>query len=274
MNKFYVYVYLDTRFPGNYRYKNIDYIFDYLPFYIGKGEGNRLKKHLSESYNNRDENSHKCNVIRKIKLSTGDDPKIIKLHQNLSESESHEIETFYIQSIGRIDLKLGPLTNKTDGGEGNSGHILSTESKTKMINSLRVYYSKNKNKFSGKTHSKKTRKIMSEKRKKYCKENPHLLIKRVWTEEEKKEMSEKLKKSEKYKMYKLDSLKKYGLQSPHSEEYKLKGIKELRTFCEDRGLSFHSLIKYENSTVPNYIPGIGIGTDQRINTNGWSLTTH
>jgi len=274
MNKFYVYSYLDTRFQGNYEYENIHFIFDCIPFYIGKGEGNRCKKHLSESYNNRDENSHKCNVIRKIKELTGTDPKIVKLHENLSEFESHEVETFYIQNIGRYDLKSGPLTNETAGGEGNSGHILSDESKRKLSESLKLYYSKNPNKFSGKTHTKETKKVMSEKRKKYCKENPHLLVKRVWTDDEKIDMQNRVKNSEKYKKYKLDSLNRYSLKSPEMNEYKLIGMKKLKSFCKDRNLSFYSLIKYNDSIVPDYIPGFGIGTEQRINTNGWSLTTH
>lgn len=274
MNKFYVYAYLDTRFQGKYEYKNIDFIFDCLPFYIGKGEGKRCKKHLSESYNNRDENSHKCNVIRKIKELTGTDPKIIKLNENLSESEAHEIETFYIQNIGRHDLKSGPLTNKTDGGEGNSGHILSDDSKRKMVESLKLYYSKNQNRFFGKKHTSETKMIMSEKRKKYCIENPHLLVKRVWTDEEKMNMRDRVKNSEKYKKYKLNSLNRYVLKSPKMVEYNLKGMKDLKDFCKDKNLSFYSLIKYNDSVVPDYVPGLGIGTKQRINTNGWSLTTH
>jgi len=34
MNKYYVYVYLDSRKPGKYKYG--EYEFDYEPFYVGK----------------------------------------------------------------------------------------------------------------------------------------------------------------------------------------------------------------------------------------------
>ena len=36
---FYVYCYLDPRFPGKFKYGEIE--FDYKPFYIGKGKKNK-----------------------------------------------------------------------------------------------------------------------------------------------------------------------------------------------------------------------------------------
>jgi len=45
-NRFYVYVYLDPRKPGNYTYG--DYHFDYEPFYVGKGCDDRLNDHLKK----------------------------------------------------------------------------------------------------------------------------------------------------------------------------------------------------------------------------------
>lgn len=65
MKNFYIYVYLDPRKKGKYVYNQLE--FNMEPFYLGKGRDDRCYKHLSEAYNNRDDNDHKCNVIRKIK---------------------------------------------------------------------------------------------------------------------------------------------------------------------------------------------------------------
>ena len=42
MNEFYTYVYLDTRKSGFYSYSGLNnerFVFNYEPFYIGKGKG-------------------------------------------------------------------------------------------------------------------------------------------------------------------------------------------------------------------------------------------
>ena len=62
-NRFYVYAYLDPRKPGIYTYG--EYTFDYEPFYIGKGTGSRLYRHLWESENNTT-NNYKFRLIKKI----------------------------------------------------------------------------------------------------------------------------------------------------------------------------------------------------------------
>lgn len=43
-NRFYVYALLDPRKPGKYKYG--EYEFDYEPFYVGKGSGDRCEHHL------------------------------------------------------------------------------------------------------------------------------------------------------------------------------------------------------------------------------------
>jgi len=123
LEKFYTYVYLDPRKSGKYVYG--DYIFDYEPFYVGKGHANQYTSHLREAEKHlvpkKFMNKHKFYKIKNI-LDSGLKPTIIKIKDNLNENEAFELEMWSIWTIGRSDLELGPLTNHTDGGEGSSGH--------------------------------------------------------------------------------------------------------------------------------------------------------
>ena len=116
---FYVYVYLDSATPGDFNYGEFrEYHFDYEPFMVGKGKGERCCDHLKE-YSLK-KNSHKNNKIKQI-LREGLEPIIVKQKENLIECVSFKYEMLLIKLIGRADLGLGPLTNLTDGGEGVSG---------------------------------------------------------------------------------------------------------------------------------------------------------
>ena len=129
---FYTYIYLDTRKLGKYVYG--DYSFDYEPFYVGKGKNEQYMSHLNESikYLNKSNdfiieesnNPHKTFKIQKI-LKDGLKPVILKVEKKLLEHQAFDLEIWLIWAIGRSDLKLGPLTNLTDGGEGLSGIIVS-----------------------------------------------------------------------------------------------------------------------------------------------------
>ena len=108
--KYYIYLFLDSSKPGEYIYDDIK--LEYEPFYVGKGCGDRIKSSLFDR-----ESPFKVNKIKSLR-----DNKIeiisIKLFENLENEESLEIEKDVIKKIGRRDLKLGPLTNLTDGGDG------------------------------------------------------------------------------------------------------------------------------------------------------------
>jgi len=123
-NRFYNYVLLDPRKPGDYNYGDLH--FDFEPFYVGKGNGDRCKAHI-RLYG---ENKFKDNKIKKI-LSLGLNLISLKIYENLSEKESFDNELNLINIIGRSNLKLGPLTNLTNGGEGVSGAVYSPEIKLK-----------------------------------------------------------------------------------------------------------------------------------------------
>lgn len=123
-NKYYIYIFLDSTKPGHYEYDGLK--FNYEPFYVGKGSGDRIKTSL---YNR--ESPFKSNKINKIKKSGGEIISI-KLYENLENIESLELEKVIINKIGRRDLGLGTLVNQTDGGDGRINVIVSSETKRKI----------------------------------------------------------------------------------------------------------------------------------------------
>jgi len=125
------------------------YVYFYLrknfsPYYVGKGKNNRAWK--------KDVGEIKC---------PKDKSKIILVEQNLTELQAFTLERYYIRWFGRKDLGTGILRNRTDGGEGSSGRILSEETKRKISLSEKGKEAPNK----GKPHSEQTKKKISEKHK-------------------------------------------------------------------------------------------------------------
>jgi len=138
-NSFYVYI---LRRPDN------------TPFYIGKGYGLRILGHEKLAINNIGPNKHKNNLIRKI-LKSNDkiNYDIIGFFQNEKIAFLYEKEL--IDLYGRVNLKNGILVNLTDGGEGSSGYVPTTET-IKKISENNAHYGK------GKTFSVEYRKKLSE----------------------------------------------------------------------------------------------------------------
>ncbi len=91
-----------------------------IPFYVGKGHKQRLIKHEMKSEESN--NIYKSRIIKKHKkldIETG--YSIFNFFEN--EYDALAIEKELIQLIGRFDLGNGPLTNRTDGGDGTLGHL-------------------------------------------------------------------------------------------------------------------------------------------------------
>lgn len=193
--RFYVYVYLDPRKCGDYKYRN--YEFNFEPFYVGKGHHYRKFEHIYDSNNYRF-NNPKLNKIRKLKR-LGLSPYIIEISSLNTEKEANKIECDLISLIGRKDLMKGPLLNLTDGGEGTCGIVrsieyrkkfskihknkkLSEETKRKISDSKKgmklsdITKKKIRKIHKGKKRSLKTKENISKARKKYFKENPEALI--------------------------------------------------------------------------------------------------
>ncbi len=91
-----------------------------VPFYVGKGHRDRLSKHAmaSEAGNN----IYKTRVLEKHKrLGINCGYSIWGFFEN--ENDALDAERALIARIGRKDKRQGPLTNKTDGGDGTLGHL-------------------------------------------------------------------------------------------------------------------------------------------------------
>jgi len=175
---------------------------DRTPYYIGKGSGKRIV-------------SKKDRVVN----LPNDKSRIIYLKQNLTEEEAFKHEMYMISVFGRKDLGTGILHNRTDGGEGSSGHIVSDEVKEKL-KELNL----------GKKHSEESKKKMSEVSKlKFTKEVQEKLLK-SWrgknhSEESKKKISEK-NKGRTLSAESKNKISKTHKGKPKSEEHKQK-LREL-----------------------------------------------
>jgi hypothetical protein len=145
LNRFYTYAYLRE---------------DKTPYYIGKGQTRRAYQQKGKP----------CRVPK-------DKIRIIFLKQNLTEAEAFKHEIYMIAVFGRKDIGTGILRNKSDGGQGTSGKIVSEETRKKLreINLGKKYSEETKAKLRkikggrnhplyGKKHSEKTKKLISESR--------------------------------------------------------------------------------------------------------------
>ena len=88
---------------------------DRTPYYIGKGNSDRIYRKRSKGVN-----------------APKDKSRIIFLKQNLTEEDAFKHEIYMIAVFGRKDLGTGILHNRTNGSEGISGLVHSEETKKKL----------------------------------------------------------------------------------------------------------------------------------------------
>lgn len=104
MKGYYVYIYLDPRKKGTYKYKllnNDEIILTYKPFYVGKGKKVRFLYH----YNNYDKSSYNKKKKEYIKelLNSGHTPQIYLYKIGLEENEAFNIEKLLIRAM-KMDI--------------------------------------------------------------------------------------------------------------------------------------------------------------------------
>jgi len=134
MRKHYVY-YLISSIDGNV-------------FYIGKGSGNRMYKHIQIAEGNsmvKSKNPYLYNKINKI-LNDGGEVICTKIFETNNEDLSYEKEKLFIEKFG-----LNNLTNITEGGLGGLIGEWDEERKDKLRKSKSIGNRK------GKPHSEKTK---------------------------------------------------------------------------------------------------------------------
>lgn len=128
---YYTYIYLNPLKQGEYKFGDLS--FDCQPFYVGKGKGKRMFKHLLEAKSDGKYglNQHKLNTIKKINKE-GLEPIILVDIQNTDESVVLQREQYLISLMGRSDIGTGILTNLTNGGESGEGYKQTPESLAKV----------------------------------------------------------------------------------------------------------------------------------------------
>jgi hypothetical protein len=99
-----------------YRHIRLDTL---VPFYVGIGSD--LK--FTRAFSTERRNNHWKSIVKKTTY------RVEILLKDLSWEEACKKECKFINIHGRSDLKLGTLCNKTNGGEGAIGVIISEETR-------------------------------------------------------------------------------------------------------------------------------------------------
>lgn len=103
---------------------------DNIPRYVGKGLPERPYVHLQPSGDMQIGRMLK----KRIREGFNPTPTIIP---NLGEEEALALEVSLIAEIGRLDKQRGPLFNKTDGGDGVTGRVVTDQARRNMSTGIK-----------------------------------------------------------------------------------------------------------------------------------------
>jgi len=128
----YVYAYLDPRkkleTPINLLIDGEIILFEYYPFYIGKGCGSRMFEHLRLDVN--DKNIKKKEIIESL-IDSGYEPIIKMVKNELTNNEAYNLENILI-------TKLENLTNIAGGKSKNTKYKIDNYKSTLEYNKKKI----------------------------------------------------------------------------------------------------------------------------------------
>ena len=261
--KYYVYIYLNPLKPGNFNYKKFN--FEYEPFYIGMGKGNRINNHL---YNyNLEKRNFKNFILKKI-LKENLEPIRFKLYENITYESARRLEIVLIKLIGRRDKDYGTLSNLTDGGEGIKGILFNEEMKERLKGKNNSFY----NRHHTEQTKQKIRKTIGDSRKGELNSN----FNNKWTNNMKELASDRQKDnhihlkgnnnpSKKEEVRKKISESKMGIKNPNAKKWLLISPSKNEFIIESgikRNLKLYNLDYQQFKKEEN---------EERKNKKGWIL---
>ena len=264
--QFYIYVLLDLRKIGKFKYR--EYCFQYEPFYIGISKRKvRVNEHFYLS--TKTCNALKTGIIKKLLKLSFNKNNIVSIYKNnLTESDAIKLEIDMIKTIGRRSFLKVPLSNMTDGGGGifNPDEEWRREKGENSKGEKNIFY--------GKKHSKETKEKMSNAKKGKQKGCLNGNFGKKWTTEQKNVASIRQKKNHKHligennpskrtEVKKKISKSKMGIKNPNAsiwelvspagEKHTIKG--GVKRKLKNLGLTYSMFVKIDEITKIGYKKG-------------------